>query len=83
LCDQLESWVHSDWINDLNIPQQGVEKARKFWKSKHFLREEQMKDALTCMGTTQIISCRNYMKITHISKGIAFWTYVDWEIFKM
>ena len=54
---------------------------REFWRSTHFLREEQLKVALTCMGTTQSICCRDYIKISHISKGIAFWTYVDWEFF--
>jgi hypothetical protein len=37
------------------------------------------KIVLKCMGTTQIICCRDHMNIAYSSAGNAFWAYIDWD----
>jgi hypothetical protein len=44
------------------------------------LHDDEMKVVLKYMRTMQSICCRDHMNIAHISAGIGFWTYVDWDI---
>jgi hypothetical protein len=41
------------------------------------LCDEDLKVVLKCIGTTQIIRCRDHMNIAHTSVRTGFWTYVN------
>ena len=57
----------SDTISDLYVltatsresPLRNTSKTRNFLKNMHFFREEKLISALTCMGVTQSICCRD------------------------
>lgn len=89
LWGHLKASVYLDTLSNLEMLQQWVAnthweirlKPRIFERVPSSHEKKSWKVELTCMGTTQNICCRDNLKITHITAGIGFCTYVDWEFF--
>jgi hypothetical protein len=84
LSGRVKTLVYSDTITDAEALTDttreflsGVwSKTTKVWKITLCLWDE-LEVVLTCMGSRQSIPCTANTKITNISAGIGFWTFVD------
>ena len=51
----------------------------EFFKEYTLLCDKELEVMVMFMGTTYSMCCRCHIKITHISAGISFWSYVEWN----
>jgi hypothetical protein len=82
--------VYSALIYDLEALQQRAENACREIRVKPEIfdrvrisvwRRAVVRVVLKCKGTTNSVCCKDLTNIAHISAGICFWIYVDWEFF--
>jgi hypothetical protein len=84
LWGHLKTLVYSAAINDFEVLQQRVENACQESRVKpgifDRLRTSVRRRAGSCLKMHgNHICCRDHTNIAHISAGICFWTYVDWD----